>query len=826
MFKTIRSKILLYIVVFMAFIFLTFMFITTKNFQTEMTDQYKQFVRETLTSTMRIIDTEYNDLLSYKINSINQQRSIMENAGTGIITMIDFFYDLQKKGLLPEDLAKEQCLNKLREYQYQKDKYFFVYDFDLIGLSHPKKEMIGKKWSGFEDLKKEDALSLITGIIKDEKQAFTVFMWPRRKDMKQVKQMGYFLYYPKWEWIVGTAYELDHIEKTSLDKEKNTLVYLQKTLGKMKLNNTGCIFIFDSSGKMIVHTSYLEDAEQHHSKKMLDKSIQDLLEKTAADTETPIEYSCTKNNQKDKINIAYVDYYKPMNWYVVALVDKNKLLKPVFDIAKKQFFIFLIVLFIGIAVAAFVSKRITHPLSLLARYSRDLPNNVFKSTDNNLLKNIQIKTGNDEIRELADAFGYMESELGKNIRRLENYQKNLENLVDIRTEELTHTNKSLNNEIAERKEAESKLKESERKYRHLFVNAPAGMYEIDFLNNKFISVNEVMCVYSGYSEKEFLSMNPLEFLTDESKNLFIDRLEKSFAGEKPTDNVEYNIVNKDGQQLCVLLTSDFVYEKEQLTGARVVVHNITDRKQAEKEKIHAQKIAGEHEKLALVGQIAGKMAHDFNNVLGAIMGNAELSLMECKEIETIKTLELILEQTLRGKNLTKNLVAFAKDQEPKQEFFMIDEKIDLVLNLLKKDLEGICLVRKNKPGLAELLADPGMMEHALVNLLYNSIHALSKVEDPKITIRTYSFADNLYFEIEDNGCGIAKKHFEKIFEPSFTLKGIKDVTGSYKKHIKGTGYGMANVKKYIKQHKGSIFVESEPGLGTKFTISLPFIRKN
>ncbi|MBU2454384.1 MAG: response regulator, partial [Proteobacteria bacterium] len=223
--------------------------------------------------------------------------------------------------------------------------------------------------------------------------------------------------------------------------------------------------------------------------------------------------------------------------------------------------------------------------------------------------------------------------------------------------------------------------------------------------------------------------------------------------------------------------------------------------------------------------IAGKMAHDFNNILGIIMGNTELALIDCKDAQTRKTLELIFEQSVRGKNLTKNLVAFAKDQEPKQVFFRISEKIDLVLNLMRKDLTGIELLKEETPGVPELLADPGMIEHALVNLIQNSIHALSQVEYPRISIRTYSRENSICFEIEDNGCGIPKEHLESIYEPSFTLKGGKDLTSSYGSGIKGTGYGMANVKKYIEQHKGSILVESKSGSGTRFTISLPVIEK-
>ena len=110
-----------------------------------------------------------------------------------------------------------------------------------------------------------------------------------------------------------------------------------------------------------------------------------------------------------------------------------------------------------------------------------------------------------------------------------------------------------------------------------------------------------------------------------------------------------------------------------------------------------------------------------------------------------------------------------KTKEPKQEFFRISEKIDLVVNLLKKDFQGIELIKEDKPGVPDLLADPGMIEHALINLIQNSIHATSMSEHPRIMLRTYCLDENICFEIEDNECGITKENLENIYEPSFTL---------------------------------------------------------
>jgi len=215
------------------------------------------------------------------------------------------------------------------------------------------------------------------------------------------------------------------------------------------------------------------------------------------------------------------------------------------------------------------------------------------------------------------------------------------------------------------------------------------------------------------------------------------------------------------------------------------------------------------------------MAHDFNNILGVIMGNAELARLDAEGQRLKKNLEIIYGQTIRGRNLTRNLIAFAKDQEPKQEFFKIKEKIDLVLDLMKKDLTGIEVVRRDQDEMPGLLADPGMIEHALVNLIQNAIHAISKTKDPRIIIRTSSSDREIYLEIEDNGCGIPKVHLKDIYNPSFSLKGSRDRSGAYQKGIKGTGYGMSNVKKYIEQHRGGIRVQSEPGMGTNFRITLP-----
>jgi two-component system cell cycle sensor histidine kinase/response regulator CckA len=137
-------------------------------------------------------------------------------------------------------------------------------------------------------------------------------------------------------------------------------------------------------------------------------------------------------------------------------------------------------------------------------------------------------------------------------------------------------------DVTQRKQAERELQESEARYRQLVKYAPTGIVEIDLVENRFTSLNDLICEYSGYTREELLSMPPLSIFSEDSKASFLERVGKILAGEEIPDVVEYKIKARDGREICVLVNSRIKFDNEGKAKSAVgIIHDITERKQAE-----------------------------------------------------------------------------------------------------------------------------------------------------------------------------------------------------------------------------------------------------
>jgi CheY-like chemotaxis protein len=223
------------------------------------------------------------------------------------------------------------------------------------------------------------------------------------------------------------------------------------------------------------------------------------------------------------------------------------------------------------------------------------------------------------------------------------------------------------------------------------------------------------------------------------------------------------------------------------------------------------------------GKLAAGVAHDFNNILTAILGYAELVKMSLPaKTKSRGEMVEIIKMAERATNLTRQLLLFSRRQAMQLKELELNDVVENITKMLRRLIgEHITLNAQFCPGQTPLLADAGMLEQVLMNLAVNSRDAmpkggvltiqtkLAKFEKAEARRRPGRF---LCLSVSDTGTGIAPEHLERIFEPFFTTKDIG----------KGTGLGLATVFGIVEQHKGWIEVETQVGIGTAFHIYLPY----
>ncbi|WP_156678683.1 hybrid sensor histidine kinase/response regulator [Sphingomonas profundi] len=234
-------------------------------------------------------------------------------------------------------------------------------------------------------------------------------------------------------------------------------------------------------------------------------------------------------------------------------------------------------------------------------------------------------------------------------------------------------------------------------------------------------------------------------------------------------------------------------------------------------------------KMQAVGQLAGGVAHDFNNILTAIIGHCDLMMMRHAPGDSdYDDIQQIRQNSNRAASLTRQLLAFSRQQTLRPQMLQLPDVVSEVSNLLRRLLgETVTLTVKHGRDLGAVRADPGQLEQVIVNLAVNARDAMPG--GGTLTIQTYAVpaaqvrdldseilpvADYTALSVSDTGSGIAPEILAKIFEPFFTTKEVG----------KGTGLGLSTVYGIVKQSEGFIFAESTVGEGTSFVIYLPVHR--
>jgi PAS domain S-box-containing protein len=359
-------------------------------------------------------------------------------------------------------------------------------------------------------------------------------------------------------------------------------------------------------------------------------------------------------------------------------------------------------------------------------------------------------------------------------------------------------------DITEKKIIEQQLYSAKDKYRALYENSPAIVIGLD-INGKFIYANPAMVEQSGYSEEELKTMNFSQLIAphaDYNKNEALNALLN-----QPSRLQEVHFKTKPGEWKCITLTTYHIHDADKtLAGIAGIGVDITETKRLNEQLIKTQR-------MELLGQMAGGLAHDFNNILTSISGYSKLIITKSTEEKIKHYAETIDKAGIRASDLIKNLLSFSRGDVNKVLKFDINDIVKEIIELMVGIAKNIKFSAELPQNPVYLLGDPSKIHQSILNLCVNSKDAIGD-KSGSIIIRVKN-ADTkkeyVWVQVEDTGSGIPPEIIDKIFDPFFTTKAKK----------MGTGLGLSVVYGMIKAHKGNIYVDSRPGEGTTFTIELP-----
>lgn len=363
------------------------------------------------------------------------------------------------------------------------------------------------------------------------------------------------------------------------------------------------------------------------------------------------------------------------------------------------------------------------------------------------------------------------------------------------------------------KEAERSLKESEERYRTLFESATDGIVIVESANRRIRYVNPALCRMLGYSDEEFRQMTILDLYPEDQRESVMSGFEAWLKGEGGF-SANMCFLKKDKTIIHVDATSNRV----QLEGVECVftsIRDVSERIKAEKEKEEMQKQIVHSAKLASIGQLAAGVAHEINNPLTIIDGYVRKLATASKtdDPNIAKSIEKIESSIERIRVIVTGLRTYARVDVDTVEVIdihkIIDNSVDLIGNIFKKS-DNVIIEPVYQAAHFRVKGNVGKFQQVIMNMLSNARDAMEG-RGGTIKLETQNSDRSLVLKISDTGSGIKKEVLTQIFAPFFTTKPVG----------KGTGLGLGICHSIITAMGGKIDVDSEIGVGTTFTITVP-----
>ncbi|MBW7895744.1 MAG: response regulator [Opitutaceae bacterium] len=398
------------------------------------------------------------------------------------------------------------------------------------------------------------------------------------------------------------------------------------------------------------------------------------------------------------------------------------------------------------------------------------------------------------------------------------YSETLIRKLEEKTLQLEQTNRNLEQDIAERRRAEERLRESEERFRATFEQAAVGLAHVG-LDGRLLRVNAKLCAITGYPLEELLERHVADLIAPEDRAALEEGGRALLAGTRTVDASEKRCVHRNdglfwGSIVTTLLRDEAGAPKYFIS----VIADITERRMHQEQFLRSQRMES-------IGTLAGGIAHDLNNLLAPIIMGLGLLRLHQPDEKTRGVIDTIEQSARRGTELVKQVLTFARGVESPHAPVPVADLLRELDVIFCNSLPGTITYETGiAPDVRPLLGDSTQLNQVLLNLCVNARDAMPQGGRLTLSARNVEVDEQaaamrggldpghyVMLEVKDTGTGMSREVLDRIFDPFFSTK----LPG------KGTGLGLPTARGIVRNHGGSIGVESQPGKGSVFQVLIP-----
>ncbi|WP_243359862.1 response regulator [Fundidesulfovibrio terrae] len=824
--------------------------------------EQQERLSQTLTMAASLLRDRHEDQASNRTRLIKEQRTGLKSDLALFVGALEEQYASAQAAGKSTEAAQRDVLAAAARISERTGHDFFIFDKNLSGLFHTDQSLAGRNWRDIKGDSGIGALEFAASIADRDGWDTLLVQWPTSAAGVAARHLACITTFAQWGWYLGVSVDYEHLASRATQDRLHMVRGLLDSLSRVSLGRTGRMFVLEANGAsfLLVPTGNARAVLDAHENE---------LRVALANLESPSHFSW---NDGQGGYVAQALFLPGMGWELGIIMEQDELAEPAVTLARRLGYALLLVFAAGAALAAIMTQKLTRPILDLAAKARDfnLIDGAGPETARQLRGLAQRNPGETAI--LASAWADTLDALDAGISGLREAaatQRATAGALAASKHELEELNLELENRVGVRtaalEAANARLRNSEARYRSLFMNSPVAFLEVNlasllqFLASpEMASVDDVTALAKRKPDfaadllgmVRVLDANPaaVEMAGAASKAELLANLDRIvlpqsfgllrgsgvFRAGAPSCGYESTFRTIGGRMRHTIVGLRPLPGSEQsMDRVLISVMDITRLKEGEEDLRAAHEQAQSASKAKT--DFLANMSHEIRTPISAILGLAELSQRNADPAKTAVHLRMIAEsaQTLLG--IIGDVLDLSRVEAGK--LFLDDKPFDLavVVNRAAGTFRAACadkgldLAVNLAPGIpGGLTGDPVRLGQILANLVGNAVKFTAS---GRIDVTVTSLEDGLgdlpaspqdgddvvlLFSVEDTGIGVLPELTGVIFDS------FRQADSSFSKSYQGVGLGLAISRELAALMGGRIWVESQPGKGSAFRFTARF----